>query len=138
MLNKATLICRLGKDPEVRRLESGQTVAKFSAATSESYKDKDGNKADSTEWHSVVMWGKLAEIAEKFLKKGMLVYIEGKITYRKYTDKDNVERNFTEIVASSFQMLEFKKDGDTSQPHSAMPSQPESVGGEVPSDDMPF
>jgi single-strand DNA-binding protein len=111
MLNRVTLIGRLGKDPEVRRLETGAAVAKFSLATSESYKDKDGNKQETTEWHNVVMWRTQAEIAEKYLKKGMLVYVEGKLTYREYTDKDNVKKYFTEIVASNFQMLERREGG---------------------------
>jgi single-strand DNA-binding protein len=111
MLNRVTLIGRLGKDPEVRRLESGAAVAKFSLATSESYKDKDGNKVDTTEWHNVVIWRAQAEIAEKYLKKGMLIYIEGKLTYREYTDKDNQKKYFTEIVASDFRMLERKEGG---------------------------
>jgi single-strand DNA-binding protein len=111
MLNRVTLIGRLGKDPEVRRLETGAAVAKFTMATSESYKDKDGNKQETTEWHNVVMWRTQAEIAEKYLKKGMLVYVEGKLTYREYTDKDNVKKYFTEIVASNFQMLERREGG---------------------------
>lgn len=111
MLNRVTLIGRLGKDPEVRRLESGAAVAKFSLATSDSYKDKEGNKVEQTEWHNVVVWRTQAEVAEKYLKKGMLVYVEGKLTYREYTDKDNQKKYFTEIVANNFQMLGSKDGG---------------------------
>ncbi len=147
------LIGRLGKDPEVRRLDSGSTVAKFSLATSESYKDKDGNKVETTEWHNVVVWRAQAEIAEKYLKKGMLVYVEGKLTYREYTDKDNVKKYFTEIVASNFQMLERKEGGGGGyfpgagdEPSNAPAAQhrnnePASVMedvGEPPTDDLPF
>lgn len=151
MLNRVTLIGRLGKDPEVRRLESGAAVAKFSLATSESYKDKDGNKQETTEWHNVVVWRSQAEIAEKFLKKGMLIYVEGKLTYREYTDKDNVKKYFTEIVASNFQMLERKEGGGggsyfpSEEPSgaaaSSRPSEPAGVMedvGEPPTDDLPF
>ncbi|MCF8245736.1 MAG: single-stranded DNA-binding protein [Saprospiraceae bacterium] len=153
MLNRVTLIGRLGKDPEVRRLESGVAVAKFSLATSESYKDKEGNKVDTTEWHNVVVWRGQAEIAEKFLKKGMLIYVEGKLTYREYTDKDNVKKYFTEIVASNFQMLERKEGGgggyfpgsgdepsNTAAPRTTTneaSSVMEDVG-EPPTDDLPF
>jgi single-strand DNA-binding protein len=111
MLNRVTLIGRLGKDPEVRRLDSGVAVAKFSLATSETYKDKEGNKQETTEWHNVVVWRSQAEIAEKYLKKGMLIYVEGKLTYREYTDKDNQKKYFTEIVANDFRMLERREGG---------------------------
>ena len=111
MINKVTLIGRLGNDPEVRRLEGGAVVSRFSLATSESYKDKDGNFQESTEWHNIVAWRDLAERAEKSLKKGTLLYVEGKVTYRKYTDKDNVERYVTDIVASTFRILEKREGG---------------------------
>lgn len=152
MLNRVTLIGRLGKDPEVRRLESGAAVAKFTLATSESYKDKDGNKVETTEWHNIVVWRTQAEIAEKFLKKGMLVYVEGKLTYREYTDKDNVKKYFTEIVASDFRMLERKEGGgggyfpgagDEPASTPATPRNNPASGvmedvGEPPTDDLPF
>lgn len=111
MLNKFTAIGRIGKDPEVRRLEDGTTVAKASLACSESWKDKNGEKQEKTEWLNIVLWRGLAEVAEKYVKKGMLVYIEGKLTNREYTDKDGVKKYFTEIVCSELKMLEFKKDG---------------------------
>lgn len=141
MLNRVTLIGRLGKDPEVRKLESGATVAKFTLATSESYKDKDGNKQETTEWHNIVVWRQLAEIAEKYLKKGMLVYLEGKVTYREYTDKDNNKKYITEIIGSQLQMLERREGGNTSQGGGSMP---ETAGNdfmgdsEPPTDDLPF
>lgn len=112
-LNKVMLIGRLGRDPEVRHLENGAAVAKFSVATTENYKDREGNRKEQTEWHDVVVWRALAEIAEKFLKKGALVYIEGKLTHRKWQDKDGNNRYNTEIVANNFRMLE-KRDSNNS------------------------
>ena len=106
MINKVTLIGNLGGDPEVRHLENGTAVGRFSLATNENYKDKDGNWQKQTEWHNVVVWRDMAERAEKLLKKGMLVFVEGKISYRKYADKDGQERNITDIVASSYRLLE--------------------------------
>ena len=100
MLNRVTLIGNLGRDPEVRRLENGTPVAKFPVATNENYKDNNGEWQTLTEWHDVVLWRNNAEIAEKFFKKGTLVFVEGKITHRKYTDKTGIERYATEIVAN--------------------------------------
>ncbi len=99
MYNKVSLIGHLGKDPEVRRLESGAAVAKFSLATSESYKDKAGEWQSVTEWHDVVLWRSLAERAERDLKKGSLVFVEGKLTTRKWQDKEGNNRYSTEVVA---------------------------------------
>lgn len=106
MINKVTLIGNLGGDPEIRHLENGTQVGRFSLATNENYKDKDGNWQKQTEWHNVVVWRELAERAEKQLKKGMLVFVEGKISYRKYTDKEGHEKTFTDIVAQTYRMLE--------------------------------
>lgn len=145
------LIGRLGKYPEVRRLENGAAVAKFSLATDESYKDKDGNPVQQTEWHNIVVWRSQAEIAEKYLKKGMLIYVEGKLTHREYTDKDNQKRYFTEVVASTFRMLE-RRDGTgggyfptASDEPSAMAAarrdEPMPVmedAGDAPEGDLPF
>jgi single-strand DNA-binding protein len=111
MINKVTLIGRLGGDPEVRHLEGGAAVARFSLATNEYYKDKEGNLQETTEWHNVVVWRDLAERAEKQLKKGGMVYVEGKISYRKYTDKEGAERTITDIVASTFRTLERREGG---------------------------
>lgn len=104
-INKAILIGNLGKDPEVRRLESGAVVCSFPIATSETYKDKSGQKVTKTEWHNIVMWRGLAEIAEKYLKKGSSVYIEGKIRTRSWEDQENNMRYTTEIVADQMTML---------------------------------
>lgn len=111
MVNKVTLIGNLGRDVEVRRLESGTAVAKFSVATNESYKDnKTGEWKKQTEWHDVICWRHLAERAEKQLAKGKLVYIEGKLTHRKYQDKEGIDRYKTEVVAGTFRLLEKRTD----------------------------
>jgi single-strand DNA-binding protein len=109
MLNKAILIGNLGKDPEIKTLDGGISVATFSVATSEMYKDRDGALQSKTEWHNVVLWRSLAEQAEKVLKKGRLVYIEGKITHRNYQDKDGNTRYVTEIAGESFKVLDRKE-----------------------------
>lgn len=106
MINKVTLIGHLGQDPEIRTLENGTQVARFSVATSESYKDKDGQWQSQTEWHNVVVWRDLAERAVSQLKKGSLVFVDGKVSSRKYADKDGVEKNLTDIVANTFRLLE--------------------------------
>ena len=98
-LNKGILIGRLGRDPEMRYTPSGQPVANFSVATDESYTSKDGQKVEKTEWHRIVVWGKQAEFCGNYLSKGRLVYIEGKIETRKWTDKDTRDRYVTEITA---------------------------------------
>jgi len=105
-LNKVMLIGRLGKDPEVRHLENGSSVGKFSIATTESYKDKEGNKVEQTEWHDIVVWRGLAQVAEKYLTKGKLVFVEGKLVHRKWVDKEGNNRRTTEVVADNFRMLE--------------------------------
>lgn len=103
-LNKVQLIGRLGKDPEVRHLDSGVNVASFSIATSESYTNKVGEKVEQTEWHNIVAWGKLSEIIEKWVTKGMLVYVEGKLKTRQW-EKDGQKHYTTEIFADGLQML---------------------------------
>lgn len=109
MVNKITLIGHLGRDPELRTLENGTKVATFSIATSEAYKDKNDTWQNLTEWHNVVAWRYQAEKAERELKKGNLAYIEGKLTHRKYQDKDGVERTITEVVANTVNSLEKKE-----------------------------
>lgn len=105
-LNKALLIGNLGRDPETKYLPSGGAVCNFSIATTEKYKDKDGNKVERVEWHNIVMYGKLAEIAQQYLKKGATVYLEGRIQTRKWQDKSTgADRYSTEIVADQMQML---------------------------------
>lgn len=106
MINKVTLIGNLGRDVEMRRLENGSAVAKFSVATNESYKDKNNEWQTQTEWHDVICWRALAERAESQLSKGKLVYIDGKLTHRKYQDKEGNDRYKTEVVANTFRLLE--------------------------------
>jgi single-strand DNA-binding protein len=105
MVNRVILIGNLGKDPEVRSLENGAMVAKFSLATGESYRDKEGNWQELTEWHDIVVWRTVAEKAEKSLKKGMTIYLEGKLTHRTWQDKDGNNRRTTEIVADYFRII---------------------------------
>jgi single-strand DNA-binding protein len=103
-MNKVILIGRLGKDPEVRQITSGDKVANFSIATTENYKDKEGNKVENTEWVNIVLWKGLAGVAESYLKKGSLVYIEGKLTTRSW-EKDGTKHYTTEVVGNNMQML---------------------------------
>lgn len=110
-LNKVLLIGHLGRDPEMRHTPSGQPVANFSVATDESYKSKDGQKVEKTEWHRIVAWGKQAEFCGNYLAKGRLAYIEGKLETRKWTDKDGAEKFTTEIKADSVKGLDSKSDG---------------------------
>lgn len=108
-LNKVQLIGRLGKDPEVRSTASGKTVTTITLATSESF-GRDADRKEKTEWHKVILWDKLGQIAGNYLKKGRQVYIEGRITYRDYMDKENVKRFVTEIVANSMVLLGSRDD----------------------------
>ena len=124
MVNKVILLGRLGKDVEMRNLESGNTVANFTLATSESYKNKNGEKVENTEWHNIVVWGKQAEVAARYLKKGSQIYLEGKITTRSW-EKDGTTRYTTEIVANNFTMLGSpgggQNDNNTSDNYSGLP-----------------
>ena len=131
MVNKVTLIGHLGRDPEIRRLENGAVVAKFSVATNESYKDKNGEFQTQTEWHDVVVWRYLAERAERDLAKGKLVYIEGKLTHRKYQDKDGNDRYTTEVVANNLRLLE-KREGTGSFGQNMPTEEPAAVASANP------
>lgn len=130
MLNKATIIGRVGRDPEVRYMPSGDAVAVFSVATSERRKNKEtGEVTEDTTWHRVSCWGKLGEIAGEYLKKGALVYIEGKMVHRKYTGQDGIERTSVEIRASVMKMLSGRdangsSDVEASAPPDRQPSAP--------------
>src|SRR5690606_6434181 len=108
-INKVILVGHLGKDPEIRHLEGNVTVASFPLATSETY-NKDGRKMEQTEWHNIVMWRGLAEVAAKYLFKGKLVYIEGKLRTRNYEDKEGIRRYTTEVVAENFTLLGRRSD----------------------------
>ena len=118
-VNKAILVGRLGRDPEIRSTGGGKKVANFSIATDETYKNREGEKVKSTEWHRIVLWDKLAEIAEEYLHKGDLVYLEGKIATRQYEDKrDGSTKQTTEVIANVMRMLGSKnraESGDTEE-----------------------
>ncbi len=135
-LNKVMLIGRLGKDPEIRAISSGAKVANFSIATDESYKDKDGVKHEKTEWHNIVIWRGLAEVVEKYVKKGDLIYIEGKLTTEKY-EKDGVTKYTTKIVADQMTMLGGKRDSGQ-QGDGGFGSSAAGGGFKAPEDDLPF
>jgi len=144
MINKVVLIGNVGKDAEVRRLENGTTVAKFSIATNESYKDKNGEWQTLTEWHDVIAWRDLAERVERDVKKGKLFYVEGKLTHRKYQDKEGNDRYVTEVVASTVRLMEKRERNENELP--SMPAEPATVSGglsgslnkDANGDDLPF
>jgi single-strand DNA-binding protein len=117
-VNKVILVGNLGSDPEVKRLDSGTTVAKIRLATTESYRNKNGEKIDTTEWHTVNLWRGLGEIAEKYLRKGSKVYIEGKLRSREYDDKDGNKRRLIEIEAENMIMLDSRRPDSTYEPYS--------------------
>ncbi|EEI91388.1 single-strand binding family protein [Sphingobacterium spiritivorum ATCC 33300] len=108
-INKVILVGHLGKDPEIRYLEGNVSVASFPLATSETF-NKDGRKVEQTEWHNIVMWRGLADVAAKYLNKGRLVYIEGRLRTRTYEDKEGIRRYTTEVVAENFTLLGRKSD----------------------------
>jgi single-strand DNA-binding protein len=139
-INKVILVGNLGKDPEVKYLDGGIAIAKFPLATTETIKDKNGQKQDQTEWHNIVLWRGLAEIAEKYLRKGQTVYIEGKIRSRSYDDKDGNKRYITEIVGETMQMLGKKPESadGSSGSHTPVASAPSPIPPATPEDDLPF
>ena len=138
------LIGNLGRDPDVQRLEGNIAVAKFPLATTESYKDKEGKTVSQTEWHTVVLWRGLAELAERFLHKGSLVYIEGRLRTRNWEDAQNVRRYATEIVADNLVMLDRKKDAESYSENGAggsaatVQQTPDSEDDTTQGDDLPF
>jgi len=128
-LNKATLIGRLGQDPEIKTFSGGASVTNFSIATSEKFKNKAGEQQEKTEWHNVQSWGKLGEICGQYLKKGSLVYVEGRIETREYEDKNNVKKYATSININEMKMLGSKSDSNA-------PAQ--SKQSNIPEKDLPF
>ncbi len=110
-VNKVILVGRLGRDPETRYTSSGQAVCNFSLATDESFRDRSGERQKRTEWHKIVAWGKLAEICQKFLKKGSQIYIAGRIQSRQWDDKEGQKRTSYEIVAGEMRMLDRRAEG---------------------------
>ena len=110
--NKVQLIGNLGANPEIRSFDNGKSVARFTLATTDSYKDADGKKISETQWHNLVAWGGLAKIAEKYLTKGSEVAVEGKLTHRSYEDKEGNKKYFTEVVLHDLVMLRTKKENE--------------------------
>jgi single-strand DNA-binding protein len=106
--NKVQLIGNLGNAPEIKNTDNGKKVARFSMATNESYKKENGERVTETQWHNLVAWGKVAELAEQFLNKGSEIAIEGKLTHRDYTDKDGIKRYITEVVVNEILLLDKK------------------------------
>jgi len=149
-VNKVILVGRLGRDPETRYTGGGQAVCNFSLATDETYKDRSGERQKRTEWHKIVVWGKQAEIAQQYLKKGSLVFVEGRIQSRQWDDKkDGTKRTAFEIVATSFRMLGSRSDGAGGSPRGAAPGgdfdaeapaamEHDQSGPEVTDEDIPF
>tara|TARA_B100000902_G_scaffold137256_1_gene135484 strand:- start:22340 stop:22762 length:423 start_codon:yes stop_codon:yes gene_type:complete len=137
-VNKVILIGNLGKDPEVKYLDSGVAVANFSLATTENYRNKEGEKVSQTEWHNIVLWRGLAEIAEKWLKKGSSVYIEGKIRTRRWEDKDGNARYTTEILGENMTMLGKRDDNKTESTQDKIVKSEEIILDENKEDDLPF
>lgn len=156
-LNKALLIGNVGKDPEVRHLESGATVATFTLATSERFRDRSGETRENTEWHNIVAWRQLADFAANYIKKGAQVYVEGSLRTRSWDDQTGAKRYTTEIVASTIQLLGRKGENPASEgapaaqrtapsyqrqeaahPQSAPMIQPEELGADNGTDDLPF
>lgn len=137
-VNKVILIGNLGKDPEVRHLENGAAVANFPIATTESYKDKNGNRQDQTEWHNIVLWRGLAEIAEKYLRKGNQIYIEGKLRSRSWEDKEGNTRYITEVVGDNMTMLGGRPSDQSNTPSNDNNNKETNIPQEDESDDLPF
>ena len=135
MINKVILLGNLGKDPEVRHLENGNVVARFSLATNENYRDKDGQWQTRTEWHDITVWGPQAERIAQQLHKGSMVYLEGKITHRKWQDRDGRDRYSTDIVANLVRSLD-RRDG--SRPALGPDGGDEEMHGGDVGDDLPF
>jgi len=137
MVNKVILIGRLGADPEIRFTPDGTMVANLRLATDESYRNKDGEKVQKTEWHRIVAFRKLAEICQSYLSKGKQIYIEGRLQTRTWDDKDGIKRSTTEIIASNMRMLDSKGQGKTQEGWNDQgASHPDS--GSAPDDDVPF
>ena len=137
-INKVILVGNLGKDPEVRHLDGGNSVANFTLATNEYYKDKQGTRIERTEWHNVAAWRGLAELAEKYLKKGSQVYVEGKLRTRQYQDKDQQTRYITEIIAEEISLLGSRPGGVANGAPATVAEESVSLRQEPELDQLPF
>lgn len=144
-VNKVILVGNVGKDPEIRHLENNLVLARFSLATSETYKNRNGEMVTNTEWHNIVAWRQLAELAERFIRKGRQLYVEGKITTRQWDDKEGNKRYTTEIVADNIRLLgkreDIEQNNDSNVRSSrAVTPEPMSEDVDIPNepDDLPF
>ncbi|MDY4043996.1 MAG: single-stranded DNA-binding protein [Marinifilaceae bacterium] len=137
MVNKVILIGNVGADPEVRYLDGGVAMARFSLATTEVY-NRNGEQVRQTEWHNIVLWRNLAQIAEKYVKKGMTLYIEGRLRTRSWDDQNGVKRYTTEIYGDNMQMLSRKQDGPERQQEVSAPTPASVINTPDDSDDLPF
>lgn len=136
-INKVILVGRLGKDPEIRAMSNGKSVANLSVATSRQWKNQNGEKQEETEWSNIVAYDKLADIIGQYLRKGSQVYLEGRLQTRRWTDKEGKDRYTTEIIASEMRMLDGKKDSGGSSEAPASVNQPAAGGGDD-SSEIPF
>lgn len=142
MVNKVILVGNVGRDPEIRHLDNNLIMARFSLATSESYKNKNGEKITNTEWHNIVVWRTLAEIAEKYVRKGSQLYVEGKLRTRSWDDKDGNKRYSTEIDCDNFQLLSRPPQGPYNGGADNVPAHTQEPSTDIPeispTDDLPF
>lgn len=136
-VNKVILVGNVGKDPETRYLEGGTAVCSFSLATSETYRNRDGEKVTNTEWHNVVLWRGLAEVAEKYVRKGSQLFIEGRIRTRSWDDRDGNKRYTTEIVGDNMQMLGKRSDEGGTQSNNGTSNQSSAASQAAPAKDIP-
>ena len=137
-VNRVTLIGNLGKDPDLQYLEGNIAVAKFPLATTETFKDKNGNQVSQTEWHTVVLWRGLAELSQKYLHKGSLVFIEGRLRTRSWEDKDKIRRFSTEVVGDNLVMLDKRRDNNGDDNNSGDYSEPDMNYNSGDKEDLPF
>jgi single-strand DNA-binding protein len=136
-VNKAILVGRLGRDPETRYTSGGQAVCNFTLATDETYRDRNGEKQKRTEWHRIVVWGKQAEIAQQYLHKGSLIFLEGRIQTRQWDDREGQKRTTVEIVANNFRMLGGRGEGGTAPGAGAGEIEPQAAAAAAGAEDLP-
>ena len=134
-VNRAILVGRLGRDPETRYTSGGQAVCNFTLATDETYRDRNGERQKRTEWHRIVVWGKQAEIAQQYLRKGSLVFIEGRIQSRQWDDREGQKRTTVEIVANNFRMLGGR--GESGTGSGATEPEPQAAAAAAGAEEMP-
>jgi single-strand DNA-binding protein len=136
-VNRAILVGRLGRDPETRYTSAGQAVCNFTLATDETYRDRNGERQKRTEWHRIVVWGKQAEIAQQYLRKGSLVFVEGRIQSRQWDDREGQKRTTVEIVANNFRMLGGRGEGGTGGSAGTGDMEPQTAAAAAGAEEMP-